>query len=94
MPIFLLIRHGETDYNKKMHLPGRFPGVHLNQKGRRQAQLLADNLGECTHQSHLFQPVGTDFGNRWTARQGLEVWISSQHLAYWRRIAVIGRVNR
>jgi probable phosphomutase (TIGR03848 family) len=44
MPIFLLIRHGETDYNKRMHLPGRIPNVHLNQKGRQQAQSLADNL--------------------------------------------------
>jgi probable phosphomutase (TIGR03848 family) len=44
MPIFLLIRHGETDYNKKMHLPGRLPEVHLTQKGMQQAQSLADNL--------------------------------------------------
>lgn len=46
MPIFLLIRHGETDYNKKMHLPGRLPGVHLNKKGSAQAQVLADKLGK------------------------------------------------
>jgi probable phosphomutase (TIGR03848 family) len=44
MPIFLLIRHGETDYNKKMHLPGRLPNVHLNKKGQQQAQLVADSL--------------------------------------------------
>ncbi len=44
MPTFLLIRHGETDYNKKMHLPGRLPGVHLNQRGRQQAQLVAEKL--------------------------------------------------
>jgi probable phosphomutase (TIGR03848 family) len=44
MPIFLLIRHGETDYNKKKHLPGRIPGVHLNKKGRLQAQTIADKL--------------------------------------------------
>ncbi len=46
MPVFLLIRHGETDYNKKMHLPGRLPGVHLNEKGRQQAQALVDKLGK------------------------------------------------
>src|SRR5512136_2205333 len=46
MTIFLLIRHGETDYNKKSLLPGRLPGVHLNQKGRQQAQALADNLAK------------------------------------------------
>ena len=45
MPIFLLIRHGETDFNKKMLLPGRLPDVHLNKKGRGQAQLLAEKLG-------------------------------------------------
>jgi probable phosphoglycerate mutase len=44
MPIFLFIRHGETDYNKKMLLPGRLPDVHLNKKGRQQAQALADRL--------------------------------------------------
>jgi probable phosphomutase (TIGR03848 family) len=45
MPIFLLIRHGETDFNKKMLLPGRLPDVHLNKKGRGQAQLLVEKLG-------------------------------------------------
>jgi probable phosphoglycerate mutase len=44
MPIFLFIRHGETDYNKKMLLPGRLPDVHLNKKGRQQAQAVADRL--------------------------------------------------
>jgi probable phosphoglycerate mutase len=44
MPIFLLIRHGETDYNKKMLLPGRLPGVHLNKKGQQQAKMLAEAL--------------------------------------------------
>ncbi len=45
MPIFLLIRHGETDYNKKWRLPGRLPGVHLNKKGLTQAQALVEKLG-------------------------------------------------
>ena len=44
MPIFLFIRHGETDYNKIMHLPGRLPDVHLNKKGRQQAQAVAERL--------------------------------------------------
>lgn len=44
MPTFLLIRHGETDYNKKMHIAGRMSNVHLNQKGQQQAQSLADKL--------------------------------------------------
>ncbi len=44
MPIFLLIRHGETAYNKKMHIAGRLPGVHINKKGKQQAQALVDKL--------------------------------------------------
>ena len=44
MPTFLLIRHGETDYNKKMLLPGRLPGIHLNKNGLHQAQALVENL--------------------------------------------------
>lgn len=46
MPIFLLIRHGETDYNKKMHIAGRLPGVHLNKKGQQQAQSIAEKLAD------------------------------------------------
>jgi probable phosphomutase (TIGR03848 family) len=57
MPIFLLVRHGETDYNKKMLLPGRLPGVHLNQKGRRQAQLLAEKLGEAPIKAIYSSPL-------------------------------------
>ena len=44
MPTILLIRHGETDYVKKHHLAGRLPGVNLNEKGRQQAQALAEKL--------------------------------------------------
>jgi probable phosphoglycerate mutase len=44
MPIFLLVRHGETDYNKKMVIAGRLPGVHLNKKGQHQAEALAEKL--------------------------------------------------
>jgi probable phosphomutase (TIGR03848 family) len=40
----LLIRHGENDYVKKGRLAGRLPGVHLNEKGRAQAQAVADAL--------------------------------------------------
>jgi len=40
----LLIRHGENDYLKKNILPGRIPGVHLNDKGRQQAEALAAAL--------------------------------------------------
>jgi probable phosphoglycerate mutase len=44
MPLFLLIRHGENEYVKTGRMAGRLPGVHLNEKGRAQAQALADKL--------------------------------------------------
>jgi probable phosphoglycerate mutase len=44
MPLLLLIRHGENDYTKKHKLAGRLPGVHLNERGQKQAQELADAL--------------------------------------------------
>jgi len=44
MPIVLLIRHGESEYVKKGRLAGRKQGVHLNDKGRMQAEALADSL--------------------------------------------------
>lgn len=44
MPVFLLIRHGETDFVKNGMLAGRLPGVHLNDTGRTQAKALADTL--------------------------------------------------
>lgn len=44
MPILLLIRHGENDYTKKHKLAGHLPGVHLNERGQKQAQALAEAL--------------------------------------------------
>lgn len=46
MPLLLLIRHGENDYTKKGKLAGQLPGVHLNERGQKQAQALADALKE------------------------------------------------
>lgn len=43
MPVILLIRHGENDVMQRK-LSGRLPGVHLNNKGCRQAEELAHNL--------------------------------------------------
>ena len=44
MPLLLLIRHGENDYVKLGKFAGRLPGVHLNDKGLRQARELAEGL--------------------------------------------------
>jgi len=44
MPTLLLIRHGENDYVKTGKLAGRLPGVHLNRRGREQAQALGEAL--------------------------------------------------
>ena len=44
MPLLLLIRHGENDYTKTNKLAGRLPKVHLNDKGQKQAQALAEAL--------------------------------------------------
>ena len=44
MPTLLLIRHGENDFVKVDRLPGRIPGIHLNDHGREQAAALAETL--------------------------------------------------
>lgn len=44
MPLLLLIRHGENDFVKTGKLPGRLPGIHLNEKGRKQAEALSEAL--------------------------------------------------
>ncbi len=42
--MLLLIRHGENDYSKKARLAGRLRGIHLNERGRKQAEELAAAL--------------------------------------------------
>jgi probable phosphomutase (TIGR03848 family) len=44
MPLLLLIRHGENEYVKTGKMAGRLPGVHLNERGRKQAAELAEAL--------------------------------------------------
>ena len=44
MPILLLIRHGENDYVKTSKLAGHLPGIHLNQRGQKQAEALGEAL--------------------------------------------------
>jgi probable phosphoglycerate mutase len=45
MTIFYLIRHGQTDYIGRK-LSGWLPGIHLNERGRRQVKQLADELAQ------------------------------------------------
>lgn len=40
----LLIRHGETTWNRAHRLPGQLPGIALTEEGRRQAASLAEAL--------------------------------------------------
>lgn len=44
MPLLLLIRHGENNYVKTGKMAGRIPGVHLNDRGQKQAQALGEAL--------------------------------------------------
>jgi len=44
MPLLLLIRHGENEYVKTGKLPGQIPGIHLNERGQKQAQALGEAL--------------------------------------------------
>lgn len=44
MPLLLLIRHGENDFVKTGKLPGKSPGIHLNERGQKQAQVLGEAL--------------------------------------------------
>ncbi|MGA9398808.1 MAG: histidine phosphatase family protein [Anaerolineaceae bacterium] len=45
MPILILIRHAETDYVGK-RLAGHLPDIHLNKRGKQQAENLAIKLSE------------------------------------------------
>lgn len=44
MPLLILIRHGENDYVKTGKMAGRISGVHLNERGQKQAQALGEAL--------------------------------------------------
>jgi probable phosphomutase (TIGR03848 family) len=44
MPFLLLIRHGENEYVKTSKLAGRLPGIHLNERGQKQAEALGEAL--------------------------------------------------
>lgn len=53
---FLLIRHATNDFVDKA-LAGRLSGVHLNEEGRRQAEILAERLQHVTIDSIYSSPL-------------------------------------
>lgn len=53
----ILIRHGENDYTKKHKLAGHLPNVHLNERGQKQAQDLADALKEAPIKAIYSSPL-------------------------------------
>lgn len=57
MPIIILIRHGENDYVKKARMAGRLPGVHLNERGKAQAQALAEKLANAPIKAIYSSPL-------------------------------------
>ena len=92
MPIFLLIRHGETTYNKKMHIAGRLPGVHINEKGRQQAQALVDKLASLPIKAIYSSPLERTLETAGPLARALELEMITLP-GLWRRIAASGRVN-
>ena len=60
MPTLLLIRHGETDFLGRK-LSGRTPGVHLNEKGRAQADAVAQALGKAPLKAIYSSPMERAF---------------------------------
>lgn len=57
MPILILIRHAENDYVKKARMAGRLPGVHLNERGKAQAQALAQKLADAPIKAIYSSPL-------------------------------------
>ncbi len=57
MPLLLLIRHGENDYSKTGRLPGRLPGVRLNERGRQQAEALGKALADAPVEAVYSSPL-------------------------------------
>jgi probable phosphoglycerate mutase len=57
MTLLLLIRHGENDYVKSGKMAGRIPGVHLNEKGQKQAQALAEALKDIPLKAVVSSPL-------------------------------------
>jgi len=57
MPLLLLIRHGENDFVKTGKMAGRLRGVHLNERGLKQAQALGDALKDVAIKAVYSSPL-------------------------------------
>jgi probable phosphomutase (TIGR03848 family) len=57
MPLILLIRHGENEFVKTGKLAGRLPGIHLNEKGKKQAQALGEALKDVSIKAIYSSPL-------------------------------------
>lgn len=57
MTLLLLIRHGENDFSKKGKFAGRMPGVHLNERGLKQAESLGTALREAPLKAVYSSPL-------------------------------------
>ncbi len=57
MPLLFLVRHGENDYSKKGKLAGRLPGIHLNERGKKQAEELGKTLGQAPIKAVFSSPL-------------------------------------
>jgi probable phosphomutase (TIGR03848 family) len=77
MTLLLLIRHGENDFTKKHKLAGHLPDVHLNERGRAQAQALAEALKEIPIKAIYSSPLerAVETASPIAAARGLEVQI-------------------
>ena len=76
MPLLLLIRHGENDFVKTGKLPGQSAGIHLNEKGQKQAQALGEALAQvplkAVYSSPLERALGAAAWFRVLSRKGRE----------------------
>ncbi len=75
MPLILLIRHGENEYVKTGKLAGHIPGVHLNERGQKQAAELAEALANAPIKAIYCSPLerAQETAAPLAARLGLEI---------------------
>jgi probable phosphoglycerate mutase len=77
MTTILLIRHGENDFLKKGLLPGHLSGIHLNERGRQQADELAQRLKKAPIKAVYSSPLERTVETAQPLAQalGLEVFV-------------------